>query len=78
MPYSSHRKSHSMDRALVMFEVAFNPITTKWSVFCEDTLTVFSEHETEQQAHAACRRYVAAAWRRLITRPLADLAHRAI
>ena len=53
----------------------FNPITSKWSSFCEGILTlkVLSEHRTEAAAHAACRRYESAFWRRMNARPLAYL-----
>jgi hypothetical protein len=74
-----HRQRHtSTDRTLFIFGVSFNPVTTKWSVFSEDTMSTLSEHITEEKAHAACRRYEPAAWRRLMARPLAYLAHRAI
>jgi hypothetical protein len=62
----------------VIFGVAFNPTTSKWSSFREDTSKVLSEHRYEAEALAACRRYEAALWRRMNTHPLADLAHRAI
>jgi hypothetical protein len=37
-----------------------------------------SEHRSEAEAHAACRRYEAALWRRMNAHSLADLAHRAV
>ena len=78
MRYRSSQTPHSIKPTSVIFGVAFNPITSKWSSFCENTLTVLSEHRSEADAHAACRRYEAALWRRMNARPLSDLAHRAI
>jgi hypothetical protein len=65
-------------QALAIFGISFNPMTGKWSAFSEDTKVTLSEHTTEHGAHAACRRYEAAALRRLKARPLADLSHRSI
>ena len=76
-----HRRlqRHHRSRAnSAIFGVAFNPVTSKWSAFRETTLEVSSEHGSESEAHAACRRYEAAFWPRMNARPLADLAHRAI
>jgi hypothetical protein len=42
------------------------------------TSKVLPEHTTESEAHAACRRYEAALWRRTSARPLTYLAYRAI
>ena len=71
-------RHHRAQRTPFIFGVSFNPVTTKWLAFSEDTMSTLSEHKTEEGAHAACRRYEEAAWRRLLARPLADLAHRAI
>jgi hypothetical protein len=62
----------------VIFGVAFDPINSTWSSFCENTLKMLSEHKSEAEAHAACRRYEAALLRRTNTQPFADLARRAI
>ena len=78
MRYRSSRRRHSIKPTSVIFGVAFNPITSKWLSFRENRLKVLSEHRSEANAHAACRRYEAALWRRMNARPLADLAHRAI
>ena len=77
MRYRGSQKRHSIKSTAVIFGVAFNPNTSTWSSFCENTLKVLSEHRSEADAHAACRRYEAALWRRL-TVPIADLAHRSI
>ena len=70
---------HSLQRGLPVFGVAFNSDVGTWSAFNEDTLTSLSEHDTEAQAHAACRRYEGAAFRRLQSGSgLAGLSHRAI
>jgi hypothetical protein len=75
---AKHRK-YSLQQTVPIFGVSLNPVTGTWFAFNEVTLTDLSEHKTEAQAHAACRRYEAAAFRRLIaSTPLADLAHRAI
>ena len=72
-------RGHSLRRTVPIFGVSFNAITSTWVAFNEVTLTDLSGHKTELQAHAACRRYEAAAFRRRIANtPLADLAHRAI
>jgi len=69
----------SAERAVPIFGVSRSPVTGTWSAFNEQTLTVLSEHRTEEQAHAACRRYEVAAYRRLIaSNNLSDLAYRAI
>jgi hypothetical protein len=62
----------------VIFGVAFNPINSTWSSFCENTLKALSKHQSEAEAHAACRRYEAALLRRMNARPFANLAHRTI
>jgi hypothetical protein len=72
------RHHHSSSATLAIFGVAFNLVTSTWSAFRETTLEVLSEHGSESEAHAACRRYEAALWRRMNAGPLADLAHRAI
>ena len=77
MRHHRARNYSSMKRTLSIFGVSFNPVTKKWSAF-SNTKSILSEHVTEEQARAACRCYEAAAWRRLIARPLADLAHRSI
>ena len=78
MRYRSSQRHHSMKPTSLIFGVAFNPISSTWSSFCENTLKVLSEHRSEAEAHAACRRYETALWRRLNAHPLADLAHRAV
>jgi hypothetical protein len=78
MSYGSSPRHYLTKSASVIFGVAFNPITSKWSSFREDTFKVLSEHKSEAEAHAACRRYEAVLWRRMNARPLANLAHRAI
>jgi hypothetical protein len=68
MELKMHRSSQDHDSlkpAAVIFGVAFNPNTSTWSSFCENTLKVLSEHRSEAEAHAACRRYEAALWRRM-------------
>jgi hypothetical protein len=72
------RGHHSIKSTPVIFGVAFNPINSTWSSFCENTLKVLSEHESEAEARAACRYYDAALGRWMNARPLADLARRAI
>jgi hypothetical protein len=72
------QRRHSIKPTAVIFGVAFNPNTSTWSSFCENTLKVLSEHRSEAEAHAACRRYEAALWRRLNAVPMADLAHHVI
>ena len=72
------RRYRSTKRTLSIFGISFNPMTGKWSAFSEDTKAILSEHTTEVGAHAACRRYEAAALRRLTAHPLADLCHRSI
>jgi hypothetical protein len=75
---SMHR-DQSSKYALDVFGVAFNPVTETWCAFNEDTLTNLSEHETELEAHAACRRYEAAAFRRqTVLTALTNLARLAI
>jgi hypothetical protein len=78
MRYRSSQRRHSIKPASLIFGVAFNPTTSKWSSFCDNTQKVLSENRSEAKAHAACRHYEAALWRRMNARPLADLAHRAI
>lgn len=73
-----HRAQRHAVRTPFIFGVSFNPVTKKWSAFSEDTMHTLSEHNAEEGARAACRRYEEAAWRRLLARPLADLAHHAI
>jgi hypothetical protein len=72
-------RDRSAERAVHTFGVSLSPTTGRWSSFNEETSTILSEHLTEAQAHAACRRYEVAAYRRLSARsPLSDLAHRAV
>jgi hypothetical protein len=78
MPHHRVHRYPSTERTLSIFGISFSPVTGKWSTFSEDTKIILSEHTTEDGAHAACRRYEAAAWRRLTARPLADLTHRSI
>jgi hypothetical protein len=78
MPHHRVNRYLPTERTLSIFGISFNPVTGKWSTFSEDTKVILSEHMTQDGAHAACRRYEAAAWRRLTERPLADLAHRSI
>jgi hypothetical protein len=61
-----------------IFGVTFNQACGTWSVFNEETMTILSEHMTELAAHAACRRYEAAALRRRWRSHLTDLSHQAI
>jgi hypothetical protein len=77
MQHHRLQRPHSGRANSPIFGVAFNLVTSKWSAFRETTLEVLTEHGSES-AHAACRRYEAALWRRMNARPLADLAHRAI
>ena len=65
------RRYRSTERTLSVFGISFNPVTGKWSTFSEDTKVILSEHTTEDGAHAACRRYEAAALRRLTARQTA-------
>jgi hypothetical protein len=58
MPHRRLQRHHSSNANI--FGVAFNPVTSKWSSFRETTLEVLSEHRSESEAHAACRRYEAA------------------
>jgi hypothetical protein len=78
MQHRRLQRHHSSRAHSAIFGVAFNPVASKWSAFRETTLKVLSEHGSESEAHAACRRYKAALWHRMNARPLADLAHRAI
>ena len=78
MRHRGSQRYHSIRPTCSIFGVAFNPITSKWSSFCEDKLKVLSEHRTEAAAHAACQRYESALWHRMNARPLAYLSHRAI
>jgi hypothetical protein len=78
MRYCYSQKRHSTKATCAIFGVAFNPCTSKWSSFRDDTSQVLSEHRTESEAHAACRRYEAALWRRTNARPLTYLTYRAI
>jgi len=74
------RSSHVDDlskNACQIFGVMFKPATETWSAFNYDTLTALSEHRTESEAHAACRRYEAAALRRRKD-VLTGLSYRAI
>jgi hypothetical protein len=75
---SNSRRRRAIRPNCYIFGVAFNPGTSKWASFREEPLKVLSEYRTEAEAHAACRRYENALWRRMNARPLADLAHRAI
>ena len=75
MPHHRVHRYPSTERTLSIFGISFSPVTEKWSTFSEDTKVILSEHTTEDGAHAACRRYEAATWRRLTARPLADLTH---
>jgi hypothetical protein len=63
LPHRGSQKHHSMTAPSVIFGVAFNPLTSEWSSFREDTFEILSEHTSEAEAHAACRRYEAAHWR---------------
>jgi hypothetical protein len=65
---------HSSRADAVVFRVAVNPITSKWSVFREATLDVFSEHAMESKARTACCRHDAALKRRISAQPLAIFA----
>ena len=76
--YRKFPEASLMTATSVIFGVAFNPLTSKWTSFREDTFKILSEHRSEAEAHAACRRYEAALWCRANARPLAELAHRAI
>jgi hypothetical protein len=78
MRYRCLQKRHLIESTNPIFGVAFNSTTSKWSSFREDTSKVLSEHRTESEAHAACRRYEDALRRRMNAWPLAYLAHRAI
>ncbi len=78
MRHRSSQRHESIRTTCIIFGVALNPVTSKWSSFREDTLKVLSEHRTEAEAQAACRRYESALWRRLNAQPLAYLSHRAI
>jgi len=78
MLYRNSLKVDSIELTCPIFGVAFNPVTSKWCSFHEDMCKVLSEHRTESEAHAACRRYVAAHFRRMNARPLGHLAYRAI
>ena len=78
MQHRRLQRHHSSTANSPIFGVAFNPVTSKWTAFRETTLEVLSERGSESGAHAACRRYEAALWRRMNARPRADLAHRAI
>ena len=69
-----HRRSQGRqpnNPTSIIFGVAFNPVNSTWSSFCENTLKVLSEHKSEAEAHAACRRYEAALLRRMDTQPFA-------
>ena len=79
MRLRASRSNRALQRTVPIFGVSFNPVADTWFAFNEGTLTNLSEHKAEAQAHAACRRYEVAAFRRLIADiPLADLEHRAI
>jgi hypothetical protein len=78
MRHRGSQRCYSIKPTSVIFDVAFNPVTSKWSLFCDNASKILSEHGSEAEAQAACRRYEAALWRRMNAQPLADLAHRAI
>jgi hypothetical protein len=78
MPYHIARRYSSTERPPAIFWISFDPVTRKWFAFSEDTEVILSEHKTKGEAYGACRRYEAAAWRRMVARPLADLVHRSI
>ena len=73
MQHRRLQRHHSSKANSAIFGVAFNPVTSKWSSFRETTMAVLSEHRSELEAHAACRRYEAALWRRMNARPLAPI-----
>jgi len=64
LPHHGSQTHHSMTGPSVIFGVAFNPLTSEWSSFREDTFEILSKHGSEAEAHAACRRYEAALWHR--------------
>jgi hypothetical protein len=76
--HHSSQGRHPNNPTFVVFGVAFDPINSTWLSFCENTLKMLSEHKSEAEAHAACRRYEAALWRRTNARPLTYLTYRAI
>jgi hypothetical protein len=78
MMHRSSQWRHAAKPTLAIFGVAFNPSTSTWSSFCENTLKALSEHRSEAEAHAACRRYEAALLRRMNAQLFADLARRPI
>ena len=78
MQHHRLQRPHSGRANSPIFGVAFNPVSSRWSAFRKTTLEVLSEHRSESEAHATCRRYEAALWRRMNARPLADLAYGAI
>ena len=45
-------------KAMSIFGAAFDVSRDRWIAFNEETLTSFSEHETEAEALEACRRYL--------------------
>ena len=55
---------------LPIFGISFDPVAGTWAAFNQDTRTVLSAHKSEAQAHAACRRYEDAAFRRLLSSPV--------
>ena len=65
---------------LSCFGVAENPFSGRWVAFNADTLYRLSEHATESQALAACRRYTDCELRRLVAdrATLSKLSRRAI
>ena len=78
MRYRNSLKADLIKLTCPIFGVAFNSVTSKWCSFHEDMCKVLSEHSTESEAHAACRRYVAAHFRRKHARPPGHLPYPAI
>jgi hypothetical protein len=78
MQYRRLRRHYARGANSAVFEVAFHPVTSKWSALREATPEILSEHASESEAHATCCRSDAALRRRMNTQPLADLAHRAL
>jgi hypothetical protein len=68
MRHPNSQRRHSIKPTSVIVGVAFNPVTSKWSSFWENTWKVLSEHRSEAEAHAACRRYEATLCRRMNAR----------
>ncbi len=61
-----------------MFAAVFDLVSGRWVVVNEETLSALSEHETEEQARAACRRYTEREKRRRAINPFLHLSARAI